>query len=263
VRRLLERLTAAVALLVLAPVFVLVALLIWLQDVRSPIYRGTRVGRQGKHFRMAKFRSMVVGAERTGVRSTASDDDRITPLGHVVRRFKVDELPQLWNILSGEMSFVGPRPNVPLEVALYSREELSLLAVNPGVTDFASIVFADEGEILRASTDPDRDYNLLIRPWKSRLGLHYVAVRSPWVDLQLIVLTAVAMVRRQHALLRVQRLLERTGAAADLVQIAGRTQKLVPTVPPGVTLDNWEDHLTVAVRNEGKRNQVNARPRPQ
>ncbi len=245
-KRLFDVIGAAIALAVLSPLLLAVAVLIWLQDFHSPFYMGERVGLLGRMFRMVKFRSMVVRADRTGVRSTAGDDRRITPIGRFVRRFKLDELPQLWNVLKGDMSFVGPRPNVPTEVALYSADERALLSIRPGITDLASIVFSDEGEILRGSTNPDRDYNLLIRPWKSRLGLHYAAVRSIWLDVRLCLLTGRAVVSRPQGLRGVQLLLERTGASRDLVEVAGRTQKLIPTLPPGVTAAEWEKHLTYA-----------------
>ncbi len=245
-KRLFDVIGAAIALAGLSPVLLAVAVLIWLQDFHSPFYMGERVGLLGRMFRMVKFRSMVVRADRTGVQSTAGDDRRITPVGRFVRRFKLDELPQLWNVLKGEMSFVGPRPNVPAEVALYSAEERKLLSVRPGVTDFASIVFSDEGEILRGSKDPDRDYNLLIRPWKSRLGLHYVGVRSVCLDIQLVILTAVAILTKQGALRRIGRVLSRTGAPPDVIRVARRGEPLVPTLPPGVSEPDWSKHLTNA-----------------
>jgi len=243
-KRVFDVVLAAATLVSLSPLLGLLALLIWLQDFHSPIYRGRRVGWGGRPFLMVKFRSMVVQADRTGVRSTAGDDRRITPVGRFVRRFKLDELPQFWNVLKGDMSFVGPRPNVPTEVALYSAEELRLLTVQPGITDFASIVFSDEGEILRGSDDPDRDYNLLIRPWKSRLGLHYVRARSFDVDTGLLFLTALNVLSPERARRGVQHLLQQTSAASDLVRIAGRTEVLVPTLPPGVRHADWEKHLT-------------------
>jgi lipopolysaccharide/colanic/teichoic acid biosynthesis glycosyltransferase len=245
-KRLFDIVIAAAGLAVSSPLLLVVAVLIWLQDFHSPFYRGERVGRDGRPFRMLKFRSMVARADRTGVRSTAGDDRRITRVGHVVRRLKLDELTQLWNVLKGEMSMVGPRPNVPTEVALYSQAERGLLAVRPGITDFASIVFSDEGEILRGSKDPDRDYNLLIRPWKSRLGLHYIAVRSMVLDVRLILLTAVAAISRPRALRILQLALEGTGAPRELVRVAGRSERLLPTLPPGVTEADWEKHLTYA-----------------
>jgi len=242
-KRLFDLIGAAALLLVLSPLLAVAAALIWLQDFHSPFYVGRRVARGGGSFGMVKFRSMRVDADRTGVMSTAGDDPRITRVGAIVRRFKLDELPQLWNILVGDMSFVGPRPNVPSEVALYSDAERALLTVRPGVTDYASIVFADEGDILRGSQDPDRDYNLLIRPWKSRLGLHYIATRSLRTDVGLMLLTALTVASRERALAGVQGLLARTGADATLREVARRALPLVPTPPPGVTEEDWEAHL--------------------
>ena len=243
-KRAFDIVAAAGALVLLAPLMLLVALLTWLQDFRSPLYPGRRVGRGGRVFRMAKFRTMVVDADAAGVLSTAKDDRRITPFGHVVRRWKVDELPQLWNILRGDMSFVGPRPNVPREVALYSEAERRLLSVRPGLTDDASIVFAALPEILEGSLDPNRDYNRLVRPWKSRLGLYYVATGSVATDLALITLTAVCLISRQAGLGGVQWLLGRTGAPPELLRIAKRAEPLVPSIPPGVTAETWAHHLT-------------------
>lgn len=243
-KRTFDIVAAAGALALLAPLMLVVALLTWLQDFRSPLYPGRRVGRGGREFRMAKFRTMVVDADAAGILSTARDDRRITPLGHFVRRWKVDELPQLWNILRGDMSFVGPRPNVPKEVALYSDAERRLLSVRPGLTDYASIVFSDLSTLLEGSRDPNGDYNRLVRPWKSRFGLHYVATKSLATDLALIALTAVCLVSRRASLVGVYRLLRRTGVPVELLQIAKRAEPLVPTMPPGVTADTWAQHLT-------------------
>lgn len=243
-KRAFDIVAAAGALVLLGPLLFLVALLTWLQDFRSPFYPGQRIGRGGREFRMAKFRTMIVDADAAGVLSTAKDDLRITPFGHFVRRWKVDELPQLWNILRGDMSFVGPRPNVPKEVALYSDAERRMLSVRPGLTDYASIVFSDLSTILEGSRDPNGDYNRLVRPWKSRLGLHYVATRSLAADLGLIALTAVCLISRQAGLAGVQWLLRRTRAPVELLSIAKRADPLVPTMPPGVTPETWARHLT-------------------
>lgn len=243
-KRAVDIVMAATALVLLAPVMIIVAALTWLHDFRSPLYPGRRVGMGGRVFRMAKIRTMVVNADALGVLSTAGDDVRLTPIGRIVRRWKLDELPQLWNVLIGDMSFVGPRPNVPSEVALYSHEERQLLSVRPGLTDFASIVFSDLATILQGSADPNGDYNRLVRPWKSRLGLHYLASRSLAVDLTLIVLTVICLVSRQAGLRGVCWLLRRTGASPALIRIAERQDPLVPTLPPGVTEETWVGHLT-------------------
>jgi lipopolysaccharide/colanic/teichoic acid biosynthesis glycosyltransferase len=233
VKRIFDIAVGVVGLLLTAPILLPVMLLVWLQDRHSPFYVAPRVGRREKTFRMVKLRSMVVGADRSGVDSTGAADRRITPLGHFIRRFKLDELPQLWNVLTGDMSLVGPRPNVKRETDLYTTEERKLLSVKPGITDFASIVFADEGQILKDRSDPDLAYNQLIRPGKSRLGIFYVEHRSLWVDVRLCALTALAMISRERALRGVARLLQELGAPPSLVELAERRSPLVPTPPPG------------------------------
>jgi lipopolysaccharide/colanic/teichoic acid biosynthesis glycosyltransferase len=174
-KRVLDVSLSSLALLLLLPAILIFSLIIWIQDHGSPIYVSTRVGKDGHIFSMLKLRSMIIDAEKTKVDSTSSDDSRITPIGKFLRKTKLDELPQLWSVLVGDMSLVGPRPNVPREVQLYTEIELELLEIRPGLTDFASIVFADEGEILKGSENPDVTYNQIIRPYKSRLGLFYVS----------------------------------------------------------------------------------------
>ncbi len=232
-KRLFDVTAALFGLLVSAPVLAPVCIAVWLQDFHSPFYIATRVGRNGRKFRMVKLRSMVVRADRTGVDSTSGDDPRITRVGRFIRRCKLDELSQLWNVLWGQMSLVGPRPNVEREVAIYTDTERVLLSVRPGITDFASIVFADEADILKGHPDPDIGYNQIIRPWKSRLGLFYIQHRSFWVDLHLIFLTLLAAVSRPAVLNKIARTLERLGAEPDLCQVVRRTVPLVPTPPPG------------------------------
>jgi lipopolysaccharide/colanic/teichoic acid biosynthesis glycosyltransferase len=232
-KRVLDLTAATLGLTLSAPLLLALCLAIWLQDYHSPFYLAIRVGRGGRRFRMVKLRSMIVRADHTGVDSTSGDDPRITRIGRLIRRLKLDEIPQLWNVLLGHMSLVGPRPNVEREVALYTDIEKGLLAVRPGITDWASIVFSDEGEILRGHPDPDIAYNQLIRPWKSRLGLFFIAHRSFVVDLRLIYLTMLAAIFRQSALKGVARDLERAGAPAQLSRIARRTEPLAPQPPPG------------------------------
>ena len=235
-KRVFDVVAAALGLLVASPLFFGAALAIWLQDFRSPFYLGVRTGRGGRPFRMVKFRSMVVRADRTGVDSTAGDDPRLTAVGKLVRRLKLDELPQLWNVLLGEMSLVGPRPNVPRETELYTSQERRLLEVAPGVTDLASIVFADEGEILRGSEDPDLRYHQLIRPWKSRLALLGVEGGSSLAfDLRVLWLTALAAVDRPAALRGCAALVRRLGGGETLACVAERTAPLVPAPPPGAS----------------------------
>ena len=208
---------------------------IWLQDFHSPFYIPLRVGKDGKLFKMVKLRSMVIRADVSGVDSTSANDPRITAVGRFIRRFKLDELSQLWNVLTGDMSLVGPRPNVERETDLYTDKEKGLLSVRPGITDIASIVFADENEILKDSTDPDLDYNQLIRPWKSRLGLLYVEKRSLSLDLKLVFFTVVTILSRDKALQGVQRILEDLDADDAVKRVSLRREALKPFPPPGAS----------------------------
>ena len=217
----------------LLPLLGLIALAVFLEDRRSPWFRGVRVGRGGQKFRMLKFRTMIPDAWKSGVSSTAVEDRRITRAGRILRRAKLDELPQLWNVLMGDMSFVGPRPQVESEAAIYTAEEQRLLAVRPGITDLASIVFADEGEILTGFADPDLCYQQRIRPWKSRLGLLYVERQSLAVDLKIIALTLLAAISREKALAGVARMLDSWDADTLLRRMAAREEPLLVWPPPG------------------------------
>jgi lipopolysaccharide/colanic/teichoic acid biosynthesis glycosyltransferase len=233
-KRLVDVLLSFLGLLISAPILLPTMVAIWLQDFHSPFYIPWRTGKGGRLFKMVKLRSMVVRADSSGVDSTSATDPRITPVGYFIRRLKLDELIQLWNVSMGDMSLVGPRPNVERETDLYTAEEKKLLSVRPGITDISSIVFADENEILKDSQDPDLDYNQLIRPWKSRLGLIYVEKKSLLLDLHLIFLTAVAIVSRKRALQGVQRILERLEVDETVRRVALRSKKLMPHPPPGM-----------------------------
>ena len=235
-KRAFDIVASALGLLLLSPLLVVVAVAIYLQDYHLPFYVATRVGKAERLFRMVKFRSMVVRADASGVDSTAGDDPRITRLGTFIRRFKLDEIPQLWNVFLGEMSLVGPRPNVERETRLYTMDEKRLLTVRPGVTDLASIVFADESDILRGSDDPDLRYNQIIRPWKSRLGLLYVdGRRSVRLDLRILSLTVMAAIDRRAALAGVRRLAQSMGADEALLAVILRISPLPSAAPPGAT----------------------------
>jgi lipopolysaccharide/colanic/teichoic acid biosynthesis glycosyltransferase len=181
-------------LVLLSPLLLVIAVAIKLDSPGPVFYRGVRAGRLGKPFRIFKFRTMVVNADKIGGPSSASDDPRITRVGGFLRRYKLDELPQLLNVLNGEMSLVGPRPEVMDEVLLYSEEEKHLLDVRPGITDWASIRFRSEGEILRGSRDPHATYREKIRPEKIRLGLEYVQNNSLLIDFKIILQTLRALV---------------------------------------------------------------------
>ena len=226
---------ALVGLVIASPLLLLVMLAIWLQDFASPFYIAPRMARGGGTFKMVKFRSMVVNADKSGVISTAGNDRRITAVGKLVRKYKIDELVQLWNVLIGDMSLVGPRPQVKADADLYTEEEQKLLSIRPGITDPASIVFADEGEILEGSLDPNLRYNQVIRPWKSRLSLLYVEHRNLLVDLQLIFLTALSIVSRRRALDGVQSILKRWGSDELVRRMARRNEPLLEYPPPGAS----------------------------
>jgi lipopolysaccharide/colanic/teichoic acid biosynthesis glycosyltransferase len=235
IKRASEIALALCGLVFLAVPLTLIACAVWFEDRRSPFYRGVRVGMRLRNLRMLKFRTMAPGASTSGVNSTAADDRRITRVGSELRRFKLDELPQLWNVLTGGMSLVGPRPQVPADAALYTNEERRLFDVRPGITDLASIVFADEGEILAGSADPDLLYNQIIRPWKSRLALAYLDHASLGLDLHILALTLLSAFSRERALKGVVGLLDSWNVDPTLRRAALRRTPLAPWPPPGAS----------------------------
>ena len=188
-KRIIDITFSLLSLVITAPLFFLIALLIRKEDRGPVFYRGIRIGRGGKPFKMFKFRTMVPNADKLGGPSTADDDPRITKIGKFLRKYKLDELPQLINVLKGEMSFVGPRPEVPYYVNMFTEEEKKILTVKPGITDWASLWDSDEGVILAGSSDPEKTYMEKIRPEKLRLQLKYVNEHSFFVDLKIILKT--------------------------------------------------------------------------
>jgi lipopolysaccharide/colanic/teichoic acid biosynthesis glycosyltransferase len=190
--RLFDFVAAAVGLLLLSPLLAVVAILIVATSAGPVFHKAQRVGRGGQTFRLYKFRSMVAGADRIGPRITAAGDARITPVGRFLRRTKIDELPQLINVLKGEMSLVGPRPEDPRYVALYTAEQRQLLAVRPGITSPASLAYRDE-ESLLACDDWERTYVERVLPHKLAIELAYLARRN-WVsDLGIVLRTVLAV----------------------------------------------------------------------
>ena len=190
--------SSLIGLIALTPLTLALVIVVTL-DSRGPIfYRGVRVGRYGKLFRIFKFRTMVQNAEKLGASSTPEDDPRVTRVGRFLREYKMDELPQLLNVITGEMSLVGPRPQLPWAVERYSPEEKAVLSVRPGITDYASLRFRNEGEILRGSMDPDKDYFDKIHPEKMRLSLEYVRRQSFWLDCDILVRTLGAVIFRRE-----------------------------------------------------------------
>lgn len=182
--------------IILMPVFLLIA--IWIKkDSRGPIFfRQQRIGLTGIPFGIYKFRTMVVDAEKQGKQITVGADRRITSSGHFLRKYKLDELPQLINVLIGDMSLVGPRPEVPRYVAEYPEEIREIvLSVPPGITDYASIEYKDENEVLGCATDPEKAYIEEVLPIKLKYCVQYVKERSLWLDFELIIRTFVAIIR--------------------------------------------------------------------
>lgn len=200
-KRGLDLLLSSCAIVLLSPMLLLIGLAVKGESTGPVLYRGLRVGVGGRRFRMLKFRTMVVGADTIGGPSTADADPRITPLGRYLRRYKLDELPQLLNVLKGEMSLVGPRPEVPQYTAMLTEEERQILTVRPGITDLATLWNPDEGAVLAGADDPERVYLQVIRPKKIQLQLQYVRCRSCWTDLWIIwqTILTVALRRRPKA----------------------------------------------------------------
>ena len=232
-KRLVDVFFSFIGLLLFAPFLLIICFFIWKFDGGSPFYIANRAGRFGVPFSMIKLRSMSVNADSTGVDSTSEADPRITPVGKIVRRYKLDEIMQLVNVFFGEMSLVGPRPNVLQEVNLYTEIEKDLLLVKPGITDIASIVFSDEGKILRDYPDPDIAYHQLIRPGKSELGLYYASRSNIFLDFALIILTIVSIFSRETSLKLLVFLMRKMNAPNRLVSLSSRKFELIPSPPPG------------------------------
>tara|TARA_X000000368_G_scaffold414134_2_gene403440 strand:- start:240 stop:941 length:702 start_codon:yes stop_codon:yes gene_type:complete len=225
-KRIIDIFVSLMGLFVFSPILLIITFFVYIRDFKSPLYKAERVGKEGNIFTMIKLRSMIHNADSISVESTANDDRRITGIGKIIRRYKLDEISQLWNVLIGDMSLVGPRPNTQNGVKTYSEYENKLLSVKPGITDFSSIIFSDEGAILEGSDDPDRDYDLLIRPWKSRFGVFYIMNSSLLLDLKIILITVVSIFSRKYGLLAISKLLIILNADENLVIISQRKRKL-------------------------------------
>ena len=189
VKRLFDIIFSIIGLILLFPLFGVISILIKIEDDGPVFFRGTRIGQKGKPFKMYKFRSMVVNADKIGGHSTSDDDPRLLKIGKFLRKYKLDELPQLIDVFKGNLSFVGPRPEVPFYVNMFTEDEKAILTVRPGITDWASLWNSNEGAILAGSPDPEKTYMEKIRPEKIRLQLKYVQEHSFWVDIKIIALT--------------------------------------------------------------------------
>ncbi len=195
-KRLLDIIGTSFALLLLSPFLIVFALLVALTSPGGAFFGQVRVGRGGKEFRLWKFRSMRPDSESQGQITVGGRDPRITGVGFVLRKTKVDELPQLWNVLIGDMSLVGPRPEVPKYVAMYNAEQRLVLSVRPGITSMASIAYINENEVLGRSSDPERTYVEEVMPAKLALDLRYVRERSIMLDLRIVFSTLGRMMVR-------------------------------------------------------------------
>lgn len=193
IKRTFDFFSSLFALILLSPFLLITAVLIKIKDNGPVFYMAPRVGLNGKLFHMFKFRSMVVNADKIGPSSTTKSDSRLTPVGKFLRKYKLDELPQLINVLIGEMSVVGPRPEVKYFTDMFTEEEKSILSVKPGITDYASIWNVDEAAILEGSTDPDKTYLEKIRPHKINLQLKYIREQNFFTDMKIIFLTIQAI----------------------------------------------------------------------
>jgi lipopolysaccharide/colanic/teichoic acid biosynthesis glycosyltransferase len=224
IKRLMDIAIALPAAVISAPVLAVLLAAVWLYDRHNPLYVPRRVGKDGKLFPLFKIRTMVVDADKTGIDTTIKGDPRLLPFAETMRRCKLDELPQFWNVLLGHMSLVGPRPNVIREVEKYTEEERRLLSIKPGLTDFASIVFADLSERLAGQDDANLAYETMIRPQKARLGLFYVDNHTVAMDIALIAATAMSLVSRTTARRWVERILSFHGLPPEPSDVARHGQ---------------------------------------
>lgn len=188
-KRVFDIIFSLVGLVFLSPVFLIMA--IWIRsDSKGPVfYKQIRVGKNGKEFFLYKFRSMHIGSDKKGLLTIGGKDPRVTNSGYFIRKFKLDEFPQLINVFLGEMSIVGPRPEVPKYVALYNEEQKKVLTVRPGISDYSSIRFSNENELLEKAEKPEEFYISEIMPEKLLMNLEYIRNNNLWVDIRIIFTT--------------------------------------------------------------------------
>lgn len=241
IRRPIESLISVVILIFVSPALMALMAALWARDLAAPILVVTRIGQGGRSFRVAIMRATAP--------THASGQARLGRLDRLAQIVHANAILQLLNVVAGTMSLVGPRPSLPSEAVGFTAIEKRLFDSRPGIVDFAAIIFADECEILRGSADPELDYNRLIRPWKSRLGLFYLENRSLWLDWELFAVASIAIVSRAHGLSRAERLLTELEAPTEIKEIAARRATLTPCPPPGaarpVTADDLSRALTV------------------
>lgn len=193
--RLLDIVLSLLGLLFLLPIFLILAVWIKFDSQGSIFFRQIRVGKDGRDFRIYKFRTMIVNAEKMGIITIGERDPRITNSGYFLRKYKLDELPQLINVLKGEMSFVGPRPEVRKYVEMYNQKQLKILTVKPGITDYASIEYINEDEILGKSSDPEKTYVEEIMPQKIKYNMKYINNKTVIEYFKIIFLTIIKIIK--------------------------------------------------------------------
>lgn len=194
-KRVFDLFISSIALLLLVPFVAIIAIWIKLDSSGPVLFRQERVGQFGKHFRITKFRTMVSDALSRGGTIATGGDHRVTKAGKWLRKFKIDELPQLWNVLIGDMSFVGPRPEVPKFVELFQKDYDEVLKVKPGITDYAAILYRDEESVLARYADPEAGYISEVLPEKIQLYKKYIRERSFYIDFSIILKTLYAIVK--------------------------------------------------------------------
>jgi len=189
IKRLFDILLAVLSIIIISPFFIIIGLIVGLTSRGCIFYRQIRVGKDEKYFHIIKFRTMVSGADKKGLSITVGKDKRVTKVGKILRKVRLDEIPQLFNILIGQMSFVGPRPEVPRYVELYNDEQKNILKVRPGMTDYAAICFKNENELLAKCDDPEKEYIENIMPVKIKYSMKYIEKMNVFTDIKILALT--------------------------------------------------------------------------
>ena len=230
-KRIFDFLFSFIFLIFLIPIIIFFSILIFFTDYNNPLFFSKRVGINNKSFNLIKLRTMKKSSEYNFL-STSNNDPRLTGIGIFIRNYKIDELPQFFNVLFGSMSIVGPRPQVKIDTDKYTDKEKSLLLVKPGITDFSSIIFSDEAKILDNSDNPDNEYNIVIRPYKSRLGLFYIDNQSLNLDIYLIFCTFFGIINREKILKSLSKKIKSKGGKQILINIAKRSEKIKIIDPP-------------------------------
>lgn len=195
-KRIFDVVASGLGLVAVSPIFLILA--IWIKlDSKGPVfYKQMRVGRKNRDFQLYKFRSMRTGSDKKGLITVGGRDPRVTPVGYYIRKYKLDELPQLINVFIGDMSIVGPRPEVRQYVDLYTPEQMQVLSVRPGITDLASIRYHDENELLEQAEDPEKYYRKVVMPDKLKINREYINKASFWFDIRLIFCTLWTIIKK-------------------------------------------------------------------